>query len=199
MPLNTLKPRIWVSHNPNALSPSTALSVCLALVGQDASPRRRAADTTDTQRETEKQSYIYDKNFDPSPAPPDTNLVTYTLTRIKDFAIQTASDPYPMYPWSRSRRKTTRTYGCPVPDWDRRQWVIESCPVVQKGWYSAAGDADPLRTVACSLIQMARNSEVSGSNPGWVGCLSLGLSFTVFQTVNRHGVCSAVYGTVHYK
>ena len=185
-----------------------ALSVCLALVGQDASPRRRAADTTDTQRETEKQSYIYDKNFDPSPAPPDTNLVAYTLTRIKDFAIQTASDPYPMYPWSRSRRKTTRTHGCPVPEWDRRQWVIESGPVVQKGWYSAAGDADPLRTAACSLIQMAgpdgsfgpvvaRNSEVSGSNPGWVGCLSLGLSFTVFQTVNRHR--SAVYGTVHHK
>ena len=40
--------------------------------------------------------------------------------------------------------------------------------------------------------------EILGANPGRVGCVSSGLSYTVFQTVQRPVLCSAVYGTVHY-
>ena len=51
---------------------------------------------------------------------------------------------------------------------------------------------------------MARNSEVLGSNSDRVRCLSSspndrGCAYTVLLTVQRHGVCSAVYGTVHNK
>ena len=41
---------------------------------------------------------------------------------------------------------------------------------------------------------MARNSEVLGSNPVRVECLSPGCSYTVLQTVQRPGMCSVVYG-----
>ena len=46
---------------------------------------------------------------------------------------------------------------------------------------------------------MAQNSGVLGSNPGEVRYLSSGCAYAVLQTVQRSGVCSAVYGTVHYK
>ena len=44
-------------------------------------------------------------------------------------------------------------------------------------------------------LVVARNSEVIGfkSRP------DRGCAYTVLQTVQRSGVCSAVYGTVHYK
>ena len=39
-----------------------------------------------------------------------------------------------------------------------------------------------------------------GSNPGRVGCLLSRLCiYTVLQTVQMSGVCSDIYGTVHYK
>ena len=41
---------------------------------------------------------------------------------------------------------------------------------------------------------------VVGSNRGQVGYFSSRLCiYTLFQTAQRHGVCSAVYGTVHCK
>ena len=41
---------------------------------------------------------------------------------------------------------------------------------------------------------------MAGSNPSWVECLSSGAcAYRVFQTVQRTGVCSSVYGTLHYK
>ena len=40
----------------------------------------------------------------------------------------------------------------------------------------------------------ASNLEVPGSNPGHSGC-----AYTVLQTVQKHEVYSAAYGTVHYK
>ena len=43
------------------------------------------------------------------------------------------------------------------------------------------------------------NLEVSGSNPGRAGYLSRGCAYTVLKTVQRHGVYSAVDGTVHCK
>ena len=44
----------------------------------------------------------------------------------------------------------------------------------------------------------ACNLGVPGSNPGWDEYLSSWLC-TMLQTVQRHGVYSAAYGTVHYK
>ena len=45
----------------------------------------------------------------------------------------------------------------------------------------------------------ACNLEVPGSNPGRAGFCHRGCAYTVLQTVERPGVYSAVYGTVHYK
>ena len=46
---------------------------------------------------------------------------------------------------------------------------------------------------------VTRNLEVLGSNPDRVGYVSSDCAYTVLQTVQRSGVCSAVYGTVYYK
>ena len=45
----------------------------------------------------------------------------------------------------------------------------------------------------------ACNLGVPGSNPGRDGYLSSWLCICSIQTVQRHGVYSAAYGTVHYK
>ena len=45
----------------------------------------------------------------------------------------------------------------------------------------------------------ACNLEVPGSNPARAGYFRRGCAYTVLQTVQRPGVCSAAYGTVHYK
>ena len=56
----------------------------------------------------------------------------------------------------------------------------------------AGPDGSFVSTRACNL-------EVPGSNPGRADISHRGCAYTVLQTVQRHGVCSAVYGTVHYK
>ena len=56
----------------------------------------------------------------------------------------------------------------------------------------AGPDGSFVSTGACNL-------EVSGSNPGRAGFCHCGCAYTVLQTVERPGVYSAVYGTVHYK
>ena len=43
---------------------------------------------------------------------------------------------------------------------------------------------------------VAQNSKVLGSNPAGSDVCRGGCAYTVLQTVQRHGVCSAVYGTV---
>ena len=48
-------------------------------------------------------------------------------------------------------------------------------------------------------IDWACNPVIPGSNPGRAGYLSLWLCIYFFKTDQRHGVCSAAYGTVHYK
>ena len=45
----------------------------------------------------------------------------------------------------------------------------------------------------------SRNAEVLGSNPGRWDVRHRVCAYTVLQTVRRPGVCSAVYGTMHYK
>ena len=55
----------------------------------------------------------------------------------------------------------------------------------------AGPDGSFVSTGACNL-------EVPGSNPGSDIC-HRGCAYTVLQTVQRPGVCSAAYGTVHYK
>ena len=45
----------------------------------------------------------------------------------------------------------------------------------------------------------ACNLEVPGSNPGRPDIWHCGCAYTVLRTVQRHGVYSAAYGTVHYK
>ena len=46
---------------------------------------------------------------------------------------------------------------------------------------------------------VAQNSEVLGPNPSWVESLSSGLCITVYLTVQKPGVSSAVYGSVYDK
>ena len=45
----------------------------------------------------------------------------------------------------------------------------------------------------------ACNLEVLGSSPGRTDICHRGCAYTVFQTVRRHGVVSAVYSTVHFE
>ena len=58
----------------------------------------------------------------------------------------------------------------------------------------ACPDGSFVSTGACNL-------GVPGSNPGRAGYFIChrGCSYTVLQTVQKHGVYSAAYGTVHYK
>ena len=56
----------------------------------------------------------------------------------------------------------------------------------------AGPDGSFVSTSACNL-------EVPGSNPGRDGYLSSWSCIYMLQTVQRNGVYSAVYGTVHYK
>ena len=56
----------------------------------------------------------------------------------------------------------------------------------------AGPDISFVSTEACNL-------EVPGANPGRAGYLSSWLCITVLQTVQRPGMYSTAYGTVHYK
>ena len=51
--------------------------------------------------------------------------------------------------------------------------------------------------MAHSIRLWLKTQELLGSNPGRV-CYR-GCAYTVLQTVQMSGVCSDVYGTVHYK
>ena len=56
--------------------------------------------------------------------------------------------------------------------------------------------------MAHSIRLWLETQEVLSLNPGRVGCLLpwlSGCAYTVLQTARRSGVCSAVYGSVHYK
>ena len=46
---------------------------------------------------------------------------------------------------------------------------------------------------------VARNADVLGSNPGRWDVRHRVCAYTVLQTLQKPGVCSAVCGTVHYK
>ena len=48
----------------------------------------------------------------------------------------------------------------------------------------------------CMAPFVARNTEVVGSNTDRVGYYHRGCVYTVLQTIQMHGVCSAVYGTL---
>ena len=58
--------------------------------------------------------------------------------------------------------------------------------------YLTGPDGSFVSTGACNL-------GVPGSNPGRDGICHHGCAYTVIQTVQRNGVYSAAYGTMHYK
>ena len=53
---------------------------------------------------------------------------------------------------------------------------------------------DCLKNLAKNGVGVCHLPPPSGSAPGRRGC-----AYTLLQTVQRPGVCSAVYGTTHYK
>ena len=53
--------------------------------------------------------------------------------------------------------------------------------------------------MAHSVRLWLETRELLGSNPGGSDVCYRGCAYTVLQTVQMSGVCSDVYGTVHYK
>ena len=55
------------------------------------------------------------------------------------------------------------------------------------------------RWLAYKFDPVVALNEVLGSNSIWLYICHSGCACTVLQTVQRYGVCSAVYSTVYYK
>ena len=73
-----------------------------------------------------------------------------------------------------------------------------------KQQYSSILDPDKVvagdvRATVHYRVAGSDGSFVPGSNPGRVGYCHHGCAYTVLQTIQRPGVHSAAYGTVHYK